>query len=65
MSMSELEHVCDCPTRDALVCKENPDCRPSYCKMRKFDSVPVLRWQTAMSGDQDNSLTTPTSGTES
>lgn len=33
----ELTWVCDCPTKDALVCKEHPDCRPSYCKMRLFD----------------------------
>jgi hypothetical protein len=31
--MKEIRIVCDCPTKDALVCKEHPDCRPSYCKL--------------------------------
>lgn len=33
--MSELVWVCDCATQSALVCKEHPDCRPSYCKMNR------------------------------
>ena len=35
--VTRLEYVCDCSTKDALVCKEHPDCRPSYCKMTRFD----------------------------
>lgn len=37
-SSNQLISICDCGTKDALVCKEHPDCRPSYCKMRLFDS---------------------------
>lgn len=40
--MNGFEWVCDCPTRDALVCKEHPECRPSYCKMSRFDAPKVL-----------------------
>jgi Phage protein (N4 Gp49/phage Sf6 gene 66) family len=36
MTPGELVPVCDCSTQDALVCKEHPDCRPSYCKMRRY-----------------------------
>src|ERR1700735_2821634 len=38
-----LTLVCDCATKDALVCKEHPDCRPSYCKMRMFDPQITVR----------------------
>lgn len=41
-SHPELVIICDCATKDALVCKQNPDCRPSYCKMSRFDQPPVL-----------------------
>lgn len=36
-SDQQLRSICDCDTKSALVCKQNPDCRPSYCKMRLFD----------------------------
>ena len=28
--------ICDCPTTDAMVCRDNPDCQPSYCKMKFY-----------------------------
>lgn len=40
---NQLVAVCDCPTKDALVCKAHPDCRPSYCKLRRSDSIALLR----------------------
>lgn len=36
-TVTKFESICDCGTRDALVCKDNPDCRPSYCKMSFYD----------------------------
>jgi len=47
LSNQQLEQVCDCSTKDALVCKEHPDCRPSYCKMRRFDP-PITAHETSM-----------------
>jgi hypothetical protein len=35
----ELQHICDCPTRDAMVCRDNPECQPSYCKMKRLTPV--------------------------
>lgn len=32
--MNSIRLICDCPTQDALICRENPDCQPSYCKMK-------------------------------
>jgi hypothetical protein len=51
----ELTWVCDCPTKDALVCKEHPDCRPSYCKMRLFDPPIVFRESTPETGEEHGS----------
>lgn len=42
MKHPELVIICDCATKDALVCKQHPDCRPSYCKMSRFDQPPIL-----------------------
>jgi len=45
--------VCDCDTRSALVCKEHPDCRPSYCKMRLLGQwVGNIRDTSVWTGDR-------------
>jgi len=38
MTNPTITAICDCPTKDALVCKEHPDCRPSYCKLSIAES---------------------------
>lgn len=43
--------VCDCPTKDALVCKEHPDCRPSYCKLSVLTPPIMLREITPPGGE--------------
>lgn len=47
----QLESVCDCDTKSALVCKEHPDCRPSYCKMRRFDP-PIVVSEASLSSKE-------------
>lgn len=36
-AMITLPNVCDCSAESALVCKQHPDCRPSYCKLSFYE----------------------------
>lgn len=45
-----LVSICDCPTKDALVCKEHPDCRPSYCKLSHYEAAQRASLERRLSG---------------